>query len=362
MAEETFAERTEQATAKRRADARKKGQVARSREIPSVLVLLTGLTALFFWSSAMYRHSARLLARLFGQIGSYPLDPVSFQELARDILSSMAVILAPVLLGIAAAGVLGNYLQVGSLFSWEAARPDFGKINPGKGLGRLFSRQAAAELAKSIVKFLIIGWVAYATIRAEWGQIVALWNQEVVQIFQYIGRVSFDLFLKTVLVMAVLAGLDYAFQRWSYEKSLRMTRREVQDEFKQTEGDPLIKSRIRSIQREMARKRMMAEVPKADVIITNPTHLAVALQYRYRDMNAPKVVAKGAELVAQKIKEIARAHGVPFVENKPLAQTLYKTVEVGETIPTSLYQLVADILAYVYRLRGKTAGKSLNDV
>ena len=355
MAEDSFAERTEQATAKRRADARKKGQVARSREIPTVMTLLTGLSVLFFWSSSMYQHLSLLMAKLFGQIGTLTLDPVSFQNLAWEIFASLGVILAPILLGVAAAAVLSNYLQVGSLFSWEAVQPDFAKVNPWKGLGRLFSRQAAAELAKSIFKFAIIGWVAYATIQAEWVQIVSLWNLEAGQIFQYVGQISFQLFLKTVLVMAALAGLDYGFQRWSYEKSLRMTRREVQDEFKQTEGDPLIKSRIRSIQRELARRRMMAEVPKADVIITNPTHLAIALQYRYKDMNAPKVVAKGAERVAEKIKEIAKTHGVPLVENKPLAQAIFKSVEVGQTIPSSLYQLVADVLAYVYRLRGKTA-------
>jgi flagellar biosynthetic protein FlhB len=355
MAEETFAERTEQATAKRRTDARKKGQVARSREIPTVMILLTGLSVLFFWSSSMYQQLSLLMAKLLSQIGTLPLDPVSFQSLSWEIFASLTVILAPILLGVAAAAVLSNYLQVGSLFSWEAVQPDFAKINPWKGLGRLFSRQAAAEVAKSIFKFAIIAWAAYATIRAEWAQIVSLWNLEAGQIFRYIGQVSFQLFLKTVLVMAALGGLDYAFQRWSYEKSLRMTRREVQDEFKQTEGDPLIKSRIRSIQRELARRRMMAEVPKADVIITNPTHLAVALQYQYKDMSAPKVVAKGAELVAERIKEIAKAHGVPLVENKPLAQALYKTVDLGQTIPSSLYRAVADILAYVYRLRGKTA-------
>jgi flagellar biosynthetic protein FlhB len=355
MAEETFAERTEQATAKRRTDARKKGQVARSREISTVMILLTGLSVLFFWGSSMYQQLSLLMVKLFSQIGTLPLDPVSFQSLTWEIFASLAVILTPILLGVAAAAVLSNYIQVGSLFSWEAVQPDFAKINPWKGLGRLFSRQAAAELAKSIFKFAIIGWVAYATIRAEWVQIVSLWNLEAGQIFRYVWQVSFQLFLKTVLVMTALAGLDYAFQRWSYEKSLRMTRREVQDEFKQTEGDPLIKSRIRSIQRELARRRMMAEVPKADVIITNPTHLAVALQYQYKDMSAPKVVAKGAELVAERIKEIARAHGVPLVENKPLAQALYKTVDLGQTIPSSLYRAVADILAYVYRLRGKTA-------
>lgn len=355
MAEETLAERTEQATAKRRADARKKGQVARSREIPAVMILLTGMAVMFFWSSAVYRQFSLLMADLFRQVGSLALDPVSFEKLAWDISASLALILGPILLGVAAAAFLGNFLQVGPLFSWEAVRPDFRKINPWKGLGRLFSRQAAAEFAKSLCKFAVIGWVAYVTIRAEWGEIVSLWSQEPGQTLGYIGKVAFRLFLQTVLVMALLAGLDYAFQRWSHEKSLRMTRREVQDEFKQTEGDPLIKARVRSIQREMARRRMMAEVPKADVVITNPTRLAVALRYQQEDMAAPKVVAKGAERVAEKIRETAKAHGVPLVENKTLARALYKNVDLGQAIPSSLYQAVADILAYVYRLRGRTA-------
>jgi flagellar biosynthetic protein FlhB len=354
MAEESFAERTEQATAKRRADARKKGQVARSREIPAVAILMVGLSILFFWGFTMYQHLSLIMVKFFKQMGTRVLEPATLHSLSREVLGSLGVILAPILLGVAAAAILSNYVQVGSLFSWEAVQPDFSKVNPWKGLSRLFSKQAAAELAKSIAKLLIIGWVAFVTIQKEWENIVALWNQEVGQIFQYIGRVSFNLFLKTVLIMVALAGLDYAFQRWSHEKSLRMTRREVQDEFKQTEGDPMIKSRIRSIQRELARRRMMAEVPKADVIITNPTHLAVALKYQYKSMNAPKVVAKGAELVAEKIKEIARGHRIPLVENKPLAQTLYKTVDLGQTVPSSLYQVVADILAYVYRLRGKS--------
>jgi len=354
MAEESFAERTEQATAKRRADARKKGQVARSREIPAVAILMAGLSILFFWSFSVYHHLSQIMVKFLNQMGTLVLEPATIQNLSWEISGSLAVILAPILLGVAAAAILSNYVQVGSLFSWEAVRPDISKINPWKGVTRLFSKQAAMELAKSLVKFLIIGWVAFVTIQKEWENIIALWSQEVSQILQYAGKVSFHLFLKTVVIMVGLAGLDYAFQRWSYEKSLRMTRREVQEEFKQTEGDPLIKSRIRSIQRELARRRMMAEVPKADVIITNPTHLAVALQYQYKEMHSPKVVAKGAELVAEKIKEIAREHRIPLVENKPLAQTLYKTVDVGQTIPSSLYQVVADILAYVYRLRGKS--------
>jgi flagellar biosynthetic protein FlhB len=173
-------------------------------------------------------------------------------------------------------------------------------------------------------------------------------------IFRYAGLTSFWLFLKTALVIFALAALDYIFQRWSFEKSLRMTKQEIREEFKQTEGDPLIKSRIRSVQRDLARKRMMAEVPKADVIITNPSHLAVALHYKVREMKAPKVLAKGAGLIAEKIKEIGQAHRIPTVENKPLAQILYKTVDVGETIPSALYQAVAEILAYVYRMKNKT--------
>jgi flagellar biosynthetic protein FlhB len=353
MAEDSFAERTEQATAKRRADARKKGQVARSREIPAVAILMVGLSVLFFWGFTMYQQLSLIMVKFFKQMGTRVLEPATLHSLSWEIFGSLGVILAPILLGVAAAAILSNYVQVGSLFSWEAVQPDFSKVNPWKGFSRLFSKQAAAELAKSIVKLMIIGWVAFVTIQKEWDNIVALWNQEVGQIFQYIGRVSFHLFLKTVLIMVTLAGLDYAFQRWSYEKSLRMTRREVQDEFKQTEGDPMIKSRIRSIQRELARRRMMAEVPKADVIITNPTHLAIALRYQYKEMGAPQVVAKGAELIAEKIKEIARVNRIPLVENKPLAQTLYKTVDLGQAIPSSLYQVVADILAYVYRLRGK---------
>jgi flagellar biosynthetic protein FlhB len=166
--------------------------------------------------------------------------------------------------------------------------------------------------------------------------------------------VSFDIFLNTVLVMVLLAGLDYIYQRWSYEKKLRMSKQEVKDEGKQAEGDPLVKARMRSMQRDMARRRMMAEVPKADVIITNPTHIAVALLYISGEMDAPKVVAKGAGFVAEKIKAIGQEHGVPTVENKPLAQILFKTVEIGQMIPATLYHLVADVLAFVYRMKNKT--------
>lgn len=356
MAEDdSFAERTEQATAKRRADARKKGQVARSHELPSILVMITGLAVLFFGSFHIFNQLSVLTAKLLKQTGTLVIEPENIQALIYEIGPALLIILGPVFLGVMGIAILSNYAQVGSLFSTEAIRPDFSRVNPIKGLTRMFSRQAAMELFKSIIKIVIIGWAAYITIRNEGGQILALGDQEINSIFHYMASVSAHLFFKTVLVMLGLAALDYAFQRWSHEKSLRMTKREVQEEYKQTEGDPLIKSRIRSIQREMARRRMMAEVPKADVIITNPTHLAVALEYKYKEMAAPKVVAKGSGFVAEKIREVARGHQIPLVENKPLAQALYKSIDVGQNIPSSLYQAVADILAYVYRMKGKAS-------
>ncbi len=214
--------------------------------------------------------------------------------------------------------------------------------------------EAVVELVKSLAKIAIVGGVAYYTICQELPNIVPLMDQEVKSIFQYICSISFRLFLRTLMVMLLLAVLDYLYQRWTYEKSLRMSKQDLKEEGKQTEGDPLIKARIRSIQRDLARKRMMSEVPKADVVITNPTHLAVALYYNHEELAAPKVVAKGAGFVAEKIKELGRNHQVPVVENKPLAQILFKSVDVGQMIPAHLYQLVADILAFVYRLKNKT--------
>jgi flagellar biosynthetic protein FlhB len=249
--------------------------------------------------------------------------------------------------------VLANYVQVGALFAPQLIKPDLNKINLFKGLQRLFSLQSWVELLKSVCKLLIIGWVAAATIQKELPEIVPLLDKALPDIMAYMFRVSLAIFFKAVLAMFALAALDYFFQRYRYEKRLRMSPQEMKEEYKQTEGDPLIKSRIRSIQREMARRRMMAEVPQADVVITNPTHLAVALRYRNQEMVAPQVVAKGAGLVAEKIKETARRHGIPLVENKPVAQILFKNVDLGQFIPPGAYQVVAEILAYVYRLKNK---------
>lgn len=354
MAEDSFAERTEKATPKRREEARKKGRVARSREIPSAMVLLAGLSALSFSGTFMFHHLRSFMAQSLSRIGTKGLDGALVQSLGYEFVGSLLFILAPVLAAVTAVSLLSNYIQVGNLFAVELVKPDLARINPAKGLGRLFSRQSLVEFLKSIFKIAIVGLVVYSTLRSEVARILLLTGEDAGGLLHFISSVSFSIFLKAALAILLLAGLDYAFQRWSYEKELRMTKQEMKEEFKQVEGDPLIKSRIRSIQKELARRRMMAEVPKADVVITNPIHLAVALSYRSKEMEAPQVVAKGAGFVAERIKEVARSHEIPLVENKPLAQVLFKTVQIGQTIPVALYQAVADVLAYVYRLKGKT--------
>jgi len=353
VAEESFAERTEKATVKRRTEARKKGQVAKSREIPSVAVLLAALSVLYVLSTYMLQELSSMMVQSFQKIGTFSLNPGNFLALEGEVLWSVFSLLAPVMVGVVAVAFLSNYVQVGSLFSTYVIQPDLSKLSPVKAFSRLFSKQSAVELVKALLKILIIGWVAFSIIQKEWPEVLALPDQEVGSIFRYVASISARIFFQTLLVMIALAALDYLFQRWYYEKSLRMTRREIQEELKQTEGDPLVRSRIRSIQRELARRRMMAEVPKADVIITNPDHFAVALRYKKEEMSAPKVVAKGAGWIAEKIKELARAHHIPIVENKFLAQVLYRTVELGQMIPSTLYQVVADLLAHVYRMKNK---------
>jgi flagellar biosynthesis protein FlhB len=353
MAEESFSERTEQATPRKREEARKKGQIAKSREIPSVAILMAGVSILFLSGSFIFHQLSVLMVRFLRQMGS-GLSPADVQTLNLDLVRSVLLILSPVLIAVAAASILSHMAQSGALFSMEILEPDWSKISLIKGFKRILSAQSLMELPKALLKMLIIGGVAWSTISNEWPRILLLTGQGPASIFQTLVSVSWTLFLKTGLVMMALAVLDYLFQRRAHDKSLRMTKQETKEESKLTEGDPLIKSRIRGIQRQLARRRMMAEVPKADVIITNPTHLAVALAYRSKEMAAPQVVAKGAGHVAEKIREIGRSHRIPLIENKPLAQTLFKTVDLGKTIPSSLYQAVADILAYVYRIKKKT--------
>lgn len=341
-------ERTEQATSRRRDEAREKGQVARSTEIVSVGILVACLIYFYFGATGFINNIMDLMISGFRNASGNDLTPESLSSLINNYIFKGFIILFPLMLTVLVAAVLGNILQIGVMFSSESITPKFSKIDPIKGFQRLFSLRSIVELIKNIFKICIIGTIAYLVIKNEMANTILLMDQGISGIMTYLGRICFKIFLSTAIVLVILAILDYIYQRWEYEKSLRMTKQEIKDEYKNTEGDPLIKSRIRRLQREMAKKRMMAEVPKADVIITNPTRLAIAVKYDPGNMMAPKVVAKGANLIAQKIREIARENDVIIVEDKPLAQVLYKMVDVNHFIPEDLYRAVAEVLAFVY--------------
>ncbi|MFH1081230.1 MAG: flagellar biosynthesis protein FlhB [Pseudomonadota bacterium] len=352
MAEENKdQERTEEATPKKREKAREEGRVAKSRELASVAVLGASLLYFYFGASGLITRITDMMKAHFIRAGSMTLTIDSIQPFAVDMVFQTFVILAPFLVMIIVASLAANLLQVGFTFSAKSIAPKFSKIDPLKGFKRMFSLQSLAELVKSILKIAIITIVAWLTVRSEIASTLPLMAHEVGDIMIYISKVSFRILSMTCWVLVALAMMDYAYQKWEHERSLKMTKQEIRDENKQTEGDPLIKGRIRRLQRETARKRMMAAVPKADVVITNPQHLAVALSYAPEKMNAPIVVAKGADFLAAKIREIAADHHVPVIENKPVAQLLYRMVQVDHAIPEALYKAVAEILALVYSLR-----------
>jgi len=346
-------EKTEQATPKKRRDAREKGQVAKSQDAASVAVLLAGLTFIWLGLPGMIRKMTALTSWSLSQSGRFPLDCHTIQELSLDCIYKTSALMLPLFLTVFCVALFINYVQVGFIISSESVQPKLSKIDPVKGFKRLISVRSLVELVKNICKISIVGLVVYLTMRGEIDNFIPLADQTAAGILHYITTVTFKIIFRVCLVLIILAILDYSYQKWEFEKNLRMSRQEVKDEFKQTEGNPLIKSRIKSLQREAARKRMMASVPKADVVITNPTRLAVALIYDQGTMAAPTVVAKGARVLAEKIKEIARENKVPIVENKPLAQVLYIKVDVDEMIPANLYKAVAEVLAFVYNMKRK---------
>lgn len=353
MAKDSYQERTEQATPKRRQEARKKGQVAQSREAASAAILLMGLGVFFFAGQWMLGSISDFTVGMLDRIGKGSMNDIAdASALFAEILRAFVKITLPIMAVVFVAAIASILLQTGFLLTAEPLVPKLSKINPLQGIQRMFSLKSLVELVKSLCKILLIGMAAYLLIRSELDKIPGLALLTVPDIFRFTFRVAFKIALHVCLLLVLLAVLDYAYQRWEHEKSLKMTRQEVKDEQKQTLGDPKVKSRIRSIQMDMARRRMMAAVPEADVVITNPTHLAVALRFDVRNMIAPRVAAKGAGRIAERIKAVAAEHDVPVVENKPLARSLYKMVDIDETIPAELYRAVAEVLAYVYRLRG----------
>jgi len=346
-------EKTEPATPRRRQEARKKGQVASSQEIPSAFILLFVFLSFLMLGGYYKDRLYRIFGEAFESGLTMELTAESLGSLAMKWMTEIALLLLPIFAIALVVGIASNFFQFGFLFTLEPLKPSLRNISPIQGVKQLFSSRSLVEFVKSILKLLIVGLMVYTTIQGEIGSIVLLDHAMPEQIMSFAASLTLSLGIKIAVLLVVLAFLDFMYRKYMHEKSLRMSKQDIKDEHKKLEGDPLIKGRIREKQRRMAIQRMMQEVPKADVVITNPTHYAVALRYDAAEMDAPVVVAKGVDYLALRIREIAKESDVPIMENKPLARALYERVEVGRSIPVDLFQAVAEILAYIYRLKGR---------
>ena len=350
MSDESFGERTEPATPRKREKARESGQVARSQDMNTAILLLGALLILNFYGRAILDQMSLLNIKLLSNLHVPQLTPANISSYTGYGLAVVLQMLLPLFGGLFLLAIVVNLLQVGPGISPDVFVPKTSRFNPINGFRRMFSMRGTVKLVMSIIKVIAIAAVLYWTVKDKVREIIPTMEMDIGGILVYVGQSSFTLGIRISIVLLVLAILDYAYQRWQYESDIKMTKQEVKDEMKRYEGDPKIKERRIKTQRAIAYQRMMHNVPKANVVITNPTELAIALQYEREAMAAPKVVAKGAGYVARKMRETAVAHGIPIVEKKPLAHALYKSVEVGQEIPADLYQAVAEILAYVYEL------------
>ena len=345
-------EKTEDATPKKKSDSRKKGQVAKSKEVPLALTLLT-CTMLLALLSGYVGNELKETLYHFLNIEFTELSYSSLRNLMITVLVRIALTFLPVVIPIMVMGVFGNYIQVGFLFTGEPLKPKLSKLNPISGFKKIFSSRTVVELVKQLIMVTIVGFIGYSFVKENFTSLLKIGYLSVSSIPKEFSRLVVEIFVKVSMIMIAVAAADYFYQFYMHKKDLKMTKQEIKEEFKQAEGDPQIKSKIKQKQREIASKRMMASVPDATVVITNPTHIAVALKYDEGGEGAPKVVAKGADYTAIKIKEIAKENDVPIIENKPLARLMYKEVEIDGEISVDMYQAVAEILAVVYKMKKK---------
>lgn len=325
----------------------------KSQEVSTAFTLFVGLLVLGMTGPAMLDHLGGFSRSIFSHPGDFELSTTRLPFYLLGTIKLVLAILAPLAGAVFVAAIAINILQVGFLFTTETLTPKFSVLNPIEGSKRFFSMRALVDLAKAIFKIVIVLTVAWLTLKGSVLELSSAAMSPLGATLALSKKLFFRLTMRILAVFAVIAALDWMFQRWDYEKRLRMSHQDVKEENKQSDGNPLVKSRIRALQIQNARKRMMSAVKTADVVVTNPTHLAVALRYTAGEMDAPTVVAKGARLMAQKIKDVAREAGVPVIEDKPLARALYKSVEIGQAVPPALYRAVAEILAYVFRLKGR---------
>jgi len=352
MAEESSSggEKTEEPSAKRRADFRKKGQVAQSKEVQTAVLLTLAFLFWIFYMPDFWSGLSELLSSIWGNTEVFDGTPSKVYSLLLFLVKEMAILLFPLFAVILVAGFFSTIFQVGWLFTTKPITPDAGKINPMSGFGRMFSMRSLVDLVKSVAKVILIGWVAYATLFDHFEEALILVDASPGAAIVFLAKVATLILAKVCGLLILIAAIDFLYTKHEMEEKMKMTKQEVKEEYKEMEGDPYIKGQIRRIQQEMAQKRMMAEVPEADVVVTNPTHLSVAIKYDTTSMDAPVIIAKGADHVAMRIREIARENSIPIMENPPVARLLHK-IDLGASIPEEMFKAVAEILAHVYSLK-----------
>ncbi|MHA6287029.1 flagellar biosynthesis protein FlhB [Maricaulis sp. CAU 1757] len=347
---EDDSQKTEEPTQRRLEDARKKGDVAKSQEIPGWFILASGLALISFVFPAMARRLAGDMQVFFAESHSFATDPHAVMGLMQATAWDVALIVGIPILALAVAGFAGHYLQQGFLFTTEKIQPKLSKLNPIEGFKRNFGPQGVANFLKGVGKMALVAMAAFVVLYPKRDILAGLPALDLMAVLSLVRQSAIELMLAALVVYAIIAGLDYVFQRQSFMKRNRMSRREIKDELKQSDGDPLIKAKLRQIRQERAQKRMMAQIPDASVIITNPTHYAIALKYEPNVTPAPICLAKGVDEVALRIRELAKEHDIPIVEDPPLARALHATADLDEEIPVEHFQAVAKVIGYVLAL------------
>ncbi len=352
-------EKTEEPTSKKLDDARKEGQVAKSKEIGNAFSLLALFLVMKLYLGTMGTRFIEVFSAVYQQIpdvskmynGGLPV--ASLHVLIRGMMFQILIIMAPVLLIGVAIAIICDVTQVKWKPTTKPLQPKFSKLNPMKGFGRIFSPNSLVELLKSVLKLALIGYMVYSYLKDKISNIFLLYDITLNQAIGMIGEIVVDLGIRIAAIYMIIAFLDFGYQKWKFHEDMKMTKQEVKDEYKNQEGDPQIKGKQKQRMREASMRRMMQQLPEADVVITNPTHYAVAIKYDPEKYDAPYVLAKGENYLAQRIKDVAKENHIEIVENKPLARMLYANVDIGGLIPPELYQAVAEVLAFVYHLKGK---------
>jgi len=355
FAEEQGEEKREDPTPRKRRKAREQGQVFHSKEVVSAILLLSVFLVLSFLLPSWAEDMQGLAIISFTQQLNAELGSAEVYDIFSTLLMRILTMLGPIFLVVLAVGAGGTLVQTGMTISTKPLNPDLKRIDPIEGIKRIFSMRALVNMVKSLMKVVAVGWVAYDTISEQISEFPMFLRYPLPHALSMTAELLQSLMLRAVVVLAAIAVLDYFYERSEHEKQLKMTRRELKEEMKETEGDPQIQSRRRSFRDQLARRRMMSEVPRSDVVVTNPTHYAVALRYEFGEMEAPVVIAKGRGLIAKRIIELANQHSVVVRREPPLARALYDNAEVDEVIPPHLYQAVAEVLAYVWRQKNSNS-------